>query len=583
MRQPNAYPGSTPSPVPVPVSTPTPSPIPAAKAATTPLLDPIAWLSQHEAYWPKEVRLLEPVVFWLRVNGAEAGSVEVPTGRIVELTEIRDGKALLSFEGGTAWAAIAKTNLGELSKSLMMKGEANIATPVPSATTMPSPARSSVAGYRPADNLVPLTLKDEVRAEERLANRRITLSGTADLRISGTGNPLARSMINFTSPDARLILEKVGASEAENSILPQLLIQDTPAATGSNVRIAGYGHGTVIIPQGPNFEAMAIFDGNSLSGASMSLRCYVKYDIDKLGAMKAAIRSFRLKRGYMATVAQNEDGTGFSKNYVAQDRDVVVNELPAGLAGNVAFVRIFPWRWTAKKGVAGGIWQGLNVGWYYNWNISDNSTPELEYVPIAQKLYWPGLDQDWQARGATHLLGYNEPDHKDQANLTVDQAIQGWPKLLATGLRLGSPAVSDGGLNWLYDFIAKADGNHLRVDFIAVHYYRSHNPADAKGAATQFYNFLKEIHGRTKRPIWVTEWNNGANWTHDPKPTFAQQKEALKEMIKMLDRTPFVERYAIYNWVEETRSVKRKDGTLTPAGEVYRDQESPLAYDQSGP
>ena len=51
-------------------------------------------------------------------------------------------------------------------------------------------------------------------------------------------------------------------------------------------------------------------------------------------------------------------------------------------------------------------------------------------------------------------------------------------------------------------------------------------------------------------------------------------------MIDMLDETEYVERYAIYNWVEDGRMVQRKDNSLTPAGEVYRDQKSPLAYSQ---
>jgi hypothetical protein len=42
-----------------------------------------------------------------------------------------------------------------------------------------------------------------------------------------------------------------------------------------------------------------------------------------------------------------------------------------------------------------------------------------------------------------------------------------------------------------------------------------------------------------------------------------------------------VERYAIYNWVEDCRQLVRKDGSLTPAGEVYRDRKSPLSYVQS--
>ena len=127
----------------------------------------------------------------------------------------------------------------------------------------------------------------------------------------------------------------------------------------------------------------------------------------------------------------------------------------------------------------------------------------------------------------------------------------------------------------------KADAAGLRVDFVAVHYYRAvADPADAKGAAEQFHQFLKGVHDRVKRPLWVTEWNNGANWTKAPNPDAKQQKEAIEKMIEMLDETDFVERYAIYNWVEEVRFVQRKDGTLTPAGEVYRDQDSPLFHIQ---
>ncbi|RYD28724.1 MAG: hypothetical protein EOP87_19280, partial [Verrucomicrobiaceae bacterium] len=59
-----------------------------------------------------------------------------------------------------------------------------------------------------------------------------------------------------------------------------------------------------------------------------------------------------------------------------------------------------------------------------------------------------------------------------------------------------------------------------------------------------------------------------------------QQRDAIREMIEMLDKAPFVERYALYNWVEEVRELKRKDGSLTPAGEVYRDQVSPVGYVQ---
>lgn len=405
------------------------------------------------------------------------------------------------------------------------------------------------------------------------------LGGGSELHVT---EPLSflEGGFNFTSPDAWLVFEQVPASVVSSKFLEKIRVYGSPAVVGENLRISQFGAGSVVIPHGADFPAMTVFLSKGCAGPAMPLKCH-----DKSEAIEGmTIGSFRLKRGYMVTIAQNKDGTGVSRNYVAQDHDLEISSLPSGLDQGVGFLRIFPWRWTSKKGIAGGIWQGLNLGWFYDWNISTNSSADMEYVPIKQKRYWPGLNQDWKERGSLHLLGFNEPDRPDQAKMTVDEAIAGWPELLKTGLRLGSPATSDGGLGWLYQFIDKADAAGLRVDFVAVHYYRAHSdPGDAKGAAQQFHDFLKGIHERTKRPIWVTEWNNGANWTTAPDPNEKQQRDAIEAMIEMLDKTPFVERYALYNWVEPVRELKRKDNSLTPAGVVYRDKVSPLAYSQDKP
>ena len=417
---------------------------------------------------------------------------------------------------------------------------------------------------------------------ETLTNQVVSLNGPMEVHVTGTGDPITGSSFIFTSPDGWLFLDNIAPSEVASKFIDRMLVNGRKAALKTNIRVVQYGSGTVVIPHEPDFPAMTVYEEKDLAGSSMPLKCHVEYDDARLLKMKKSISSFVLKRGYTATIAANENGTGASVNYVAQDHDVEVKTLPKDLDDGVRFVRIFPWRWVSKKGVAGAIWQKLEVGWFYDWNIGTESSLDLEYVPIKQKRDWPGLDQDWKARGSSQLLGYNEPDHKDQSNLSVDDAIKGWPNLLGTGLRVGSPAVSDGGLGWLYDFMGKADAAKLRVDFVAVHYYRAiADPGDAKGAADQFYRFLKDIHDRVKRPIWVTEWNNGANWTTAPDPNEKQQKAAIAAMIKMLDETPFVERYAIYNWVEDCRMLSRKDGSLTPAGEVYRDKKSPVSYVQT--
>jgi len=420
-----------------------------------------------------------------------------------------------------------------------------------------------------------------VKSVKSLINQVVTLTAGMELHVTDTGDPLAGSTIHFTAPDGWLFLNQIAPSIVASKFLDRMLVNRSKAELDRNVRVVQYGDGAVVIPQGPDFPALTVFDGAACAGISAGLKCYAAYDDLKMRPLKGAVRSFILKRGHTATLAEKSNGTGASRNYVAQDHDLKVDVMPPGLENGVGFIRIFPWRWVNKKGICGGIWKDLNVAWFYDWNINAKSTLDLEYVAIRQNRWWPGLNQDWKAKGINHLLGYNEPDRPDQAKMTVAEAIQGWPTLLATGLRLGAPATSDGGLAWLYEFMEKADKAGLRVDFVPVHYYRATaDPGNAKGAADQFYRFLKEVHDRVKRPLWVTEWNNGANWTKAPDPDAKQQKQAIEAMIRMLDKTPFVERYALYNWVEDVRHVVRKDHSLTPAGVSYRDQISPLSFTQ---
>jgi autotransporter-associated beta strand protein len=124
------------------------------------------------------------------------------------------------------------------------------------------------------------------------------------------------------------------------------------------------------------------------------------------------------------------------------------------------------------------------------------------------------------------------------------------------------------------------------VDFVAIHYYWAWNPADPSGAASQMYNFLLDIWNNTHRPIWITEWNNGANWTDNNPyavPTYAQQQACISAMLNMLESTPFVERYALYNWVEDNRSLVTSSNTVTLAGTTYSNLVSNLSYSQAMP
>ena len=81
------------------------------------------------------------------------------------------------------------------------------------------------------------------------------------------------------------------------------------AVLDANVRVVQYAMGAVVITQAPGFSPLEVFDARYFAGKSKHLYSYVNYADLQLGGMKTGIRSFKLKHGYMATFAQNENGT----------------------------------------------------------------------------------------------------------------------------------------------------------------------------------------------------------------------------------------------------------------------------------
>jgi len=220
----------------------------------------------------------------------------------------------------------------------------------------------------------------------------------------------------------------------------------------------------------------------------------------------------------------------------------------------------------------------LNFDWYYNWRdrpLWDNdATPEgVSHVPMVwDRTYVSGLGSI--TKGADALLGFNEPDEARQANMSVEEAIGLWPQLMATGMRLGSPAPSTAGAlgkdSWLGRFMAQAEAKGLRVDFIAVHYYSTDRDVGA------FKAWLEALHKQYGKPIWVTEWAL-ADWSNPSRFTAREQAEFAKAAMLMLDDLPFVERHSWFasyaggdGWHLNTE-LWGQDGSLTQVGRVFSD------------
>ncbi len=419
-------------------------------------------------------------------------------------------------------------------------------------------------------------ISNSIRTFDQITLENYDLGSGIEWHISTSDHPLPGSRLNIMDEDVWIYFENIKPQDFFDHYLSLIHVNGHPAELDVNLRLVQYGDGCVIIGHSENYEALTVYSETNLSGDEKELDLFTYHRSDSLKEMEDNISSFILKKGYMATLAANTNGTGASEVYIASQEDLIVNELPTGLAKEASFVRVIPWRWVNKKSFSDGNYEKneiLNSSWRYNWDNSASSTLNIEYVPMRHNPNWPAYSNMTGRRDVTHALHFNEPDNPvDDGYSTVEEAIRQWPNMLATGLRIGTPAPTDGGVGWLYDFIDACEENNYRVDFVAIHFYRGGQ------STTQFYNFLKAIHDRTGLPIWVTEWNNGANWTCCD-PTYESQAQTISDWVDMLEAAPFVERYALYGRVEETRQMFYGNTLeLTPAGEVYRDKTSTFAY-----
>lgn len=408
-------------------------------------------------------------------------------------------------------------------------------------------------------------------------NSNFIVPGKTALHFTAEVTPFVNSSVELNSNDAWLYFDNVRPAVVISDWLPHVKVNGAAAANNTNVRIAIYKNGTAVIPNGnlTSAEALEVYTEQNLGGTSKQLAIQTYHN--NLGEFNDAVKSFKLRKGYMATLATNADGTGFSRVFIADEDDLVFNTMPEGLHGTVSFIRVFPWDWVSKKGKAGWSPNKVNATWYYDWNIGGGSASNYEYVTIRQTQFWPGWDAINNKPDVNHLMGFNEPDRPDQADMTVEQAIAQWPEMMKSGMRIGSPSPSDPYNGWLPQFLEQAEALNYRVDVAAIHcYWGGLSPR-------QWYDRLLDVYNRMgKRPLWITEWNNGANWTTESWPTdqdaqFEKQLNDLKGILTVLDTAHFVERYAIYDWVEDKRALVLGD-TLTPAGKYYAANKSNFAF-----
>ncbi|KAL7005699.1 hypothetical protein EMMF5_004781 [Cystobasidiomycetes sp. EMM_F5] len=215
---------------------------------------------------------------------------------------------------------------------------------------------------------------------------------------------------------------------------------------------------------------------------------------------------------------------------------------------------------------------GNNISWTYNWGQTPGGTIQngVAYVPMMWGANKPDLVRTWNASvqaaikaGATHLLGFNEPDLQGQAEMTVQQCVDGWRTYMqpwAGKLKLVSPAVTNGGapmgVTFLKNFLNQCTG--CTVDAVAMHWY------DSATNLGYFTGYLSDaIKTFSPRKIWLTEFRGSG--------TAAQQVTFINSVVPWMNNQTGIERYALFGLFEGAadKGLMVTNGALNSVGQAY--------------
>ena len=422
----------------------------------------------------------------------------------------------------------------------------------------------------------------------------VTLSDDVDYIVTGATPFGTSGMVNITNTEhAVLILAEVKPSKVISTYLKNIQINGEAAKDNSNCMVKLYNRGAIILPYsgGDKFKPLTVYSEPNFQGETAN-----NFGLENSGGymnsltakqLNNKIRSFKLKRGYMVTFSLKAGGRGYSRCFIAADKDLEMASLPALMDRSISSYRVFKWYDTGKKNLASdtrsAALSALKVQSCYDWG-QGNATllPDYEWVPNHIYEDYPSSSTIGKATWSPHTKNNNEPFNSSDDNpQDLNTILNNWENMMRTGLRLCSPASHDGALTQHHAFLDSIDARGWRCDIIDLHCYWPE------------WNFYNQIKGpwvdRHHRPVWISEWVWGSSWGNQGifseasdrnNPTAAdyqKNKEVVERICKALNSYDYIERY--YYWNSEANCSKiYRDDKLTPAGEMYAALDGGVGY-----
>ncbi|KAF2876590.1 glycosyl hydrolase catalytic core-domain-containing protein [Massariosphaeria phaeospora] len=199
---------------------------------------------------------------------------------------------------------------------------------------------------------------------------------------------------------------------------------------------------------------------------------------------------------------------------------------------------------------------GGSFGFAYNWGSKreEELPKEIPYVPMCHR---PGLQtpEEWLAdvklavsQGTKAVMGFNEPDHAEQANLAPNVACTAWKKYmnpiaeLHPEVTIIGSSVTNGpapmGLDWLTRFYKECPDAIVHAENI--HFYDIWD-SSASGTVSRFQQQVEKAAAISNKKVWVTEFglNPGAA-SPEQTATF------VKEVTKFMDGSDTCQGYSYF-------------------------------------
>jgi hypothetical protein len=237
----------------------------------------------------------------------------------------------------------------------------------------------------------------------------------------------------------------------------------------------------------------------------------------------------------------------------------------------------------------------MQASWHYTWMASNHSSLVTTrttsfFVPmIFHDRAWDSITS-WPSvlarlRTQRVVLGFNEIDQRDQANMTPQLAADTWERIvdaLPRSVYLVSPCVASradvvGSPFDIFMGIMRARG--LRVDALALHAYEGWKAGpnfEPVRMAAMVGRYIDRMWARYGLPIWLTEVGMVDFSARPPiQATVEQNRIFLEHLVPELDRRPYLERWA---WFTLPTGV---GGSQAAIGLVDRDtgEPTPLGRD----